>query len=52
MAARYGLLNVDVERVPDFPHSPFVFHVGPWCGFKGSGDLVDCASPVHACVVH
>ena len=28
--------------------SPFVFHVGPSCGFKGSGGLVNCASPVHA----
>ena len=34
-------------RVPVFPPSPFVFHVGPSCGFKGSGRLVDCASPVH-----
>ena len=28
------------------PYS-FVFHVGPSCGFIGSGGLVDCASPVH-----
>ena len=47
-AARYGLLSVDVKRVPVFPPSPFVFHAGPSCGFKGRGGLVNCASPVHA----
>ena len=31
-----------------FPPSPFVFHVGLSCGFKGSGGLVNCASPVQA----
>ena len=46
-AARYGLLSVDDKKVPVFPPSPFVFHVGPSCGFKGSG-LLNCAAPVHA----
>ena len=34
---------------------PFVFHVGPSCGFKGSGDLVDLRRQfmgLVACVVH
>ena len=40
--------SVYVKRVPVFPPSPFVFHVGRSSGCKGSGDLADCASPVHA----
>ena len=54
-AARHGLFNVGFRMVPVFPPSPFVFRVGPACGFKGSCGLVDCASPqfmrLVACVV-
>ena len=33
-AARHGLYNVDFRRVSSFPSCPFLFHVGPSCGFK------------------
>ena len=46
--SRHGIFSVDVKRVPVFPPSPVAFHVGPSCGFKGSGGLVDCASRVDA----
>ena len=47
-AARHDLSSVDFRRVPVFPPSPFVFHVGPAFAFKESGSLVDCVSPVRS----
>ena len=48
VAARHRLFNDVFRRVSVFTPSPIDFHVGPSCGFKGSGGLVESASSLHA----